>query len=73
MTELEMETRLKSQYPDADVAVIDSNGSGSYFEVRISKDSFSEMSRVERHQAVMAVFDNELKSGEVHALTIKFL
>jgi stress-induced morphogen len=29
------------------------------------------MSRIQMHQAVMKVFDPELKTGEVHALSIR--
>jgi len=73
MTESEMETRLKSKYPSAEVAVIDMTGNKDNFEVRISATAFVELSRVERTQSVMATFNDELKSGEVHALSIRFL
>jgi len=71
MTEEQMESRLKEIYPSCSVAVVDLTGGGSNFEIRISEASLAELSRVKRHQAIMAVFKNELDSGEVHALAVK--
>lgn len=73
MTPAEMETRLCQTYPNAQVAVIDLTGSENHYEVRISARELSSLSRIEQHQAVMSVFNEELKSGEVHALSIKIL
>ena len=73
MTTFQVEERLKQAFPDGHYVVNDLNGGGSNFEVRIASGAFTGMSRVQRHQAVMGVFDEELKSGEVHALTIKTL
>ena len=71
MTESDMEQRLKHIYPDCQVAVVDMTGNQSNFEVRISSAQLQKLSRVDQHKAVMKVFDDELKSGEVHALAIK--
>ena len=73
MLEQELENRLKQAFPGADVMVSDMTGGGSNFEVRIIAPQFQDMNRVREHQQVMAVFDAELKSGELHALSIKSL
>lgn len=73
MTDIEMEKRLRKVYPTAHVAVVDLTGGGNHYEVRISSQEMENLSRMEQHQAIMSVFDNELKSGEVHALAIKVL
>ena len=73
MTMEEMESRLKQKYPDCDVVVNDLTGSGDHFEVRISSQAFKGLSRILQHKAVMGVFDKELKSGEVHALSVRTL
>jgi stress-induced morphogen len=39
--------------------------------VKIESTAFAGMSRIEQQRQVMAVFDAELKTGEVHALMIK--
>ncbi len=68
-----MEQRLRQAYPDADVVVIDLTGTQDHYEVRIASGQFAGQSRIAQHKAVMKVFDDELKTGEVHALTIKTL
>lgn len=73
MLEKDVENRLKQAFPGSDVMVADMTGGGSNFEVRIIAPQFVELSRVKQHQAVMQVFDQELKSGELHALSIKSL
>ena len=73
MTCQQMEDRIKDRYPNCEVAVIDMTGSQNHFEVRISEPSFAGQSRIQQHKAIMDVFDIELKSGEVHALSIKTL
>jgi len=72
MTHTEMENTLKKQYPKAELAVIDVTGSGSNFEVRMSNSAFdSSLSRIDKHKSIMGLFDEQLKSGEIHALSIK--
>ncbi len=73
MTPLEMEEQLRQAYPSAQVAVIDLTGTENHYEVRISTPQLNTMNRIAQHQAIMSVFDKELKSGEIHALTIKVL
>lgn len=71
MTSESMKDRLTAAYPDAHVEVFDLNGQGSYWEVTIESSAFKGLNRVQQHQAVMGVFAPELKTGEVHALSIK--
>ena len=71
MTPEEIKNRLQEAYPDGYVDVTDLTGTHDHYSVYISSKVFNGMSRIQRHQHVMTVFDNELKSGEVHALTIK--
>ncbi len=47
------------------------DGTGeTHFRVRIVSAAFAGMSRIERHRAVNALLDNELKAG-VHALAVE--
>lgn len=71
MQTTEMEQRLKEAFPDAEIDIVDMTGAGSNMAVRISTSAFQGLNRVKQHQAVMAVFQEELKSGELHALTIQ--
>jgi acid stress-induced BolA-like protein IbaG/YrbA len=60
-------------FKDCEAAVIDMTGTGSNFELRLTTPDLADMSRVERHQTIMALFKEELSSGEIHALTIKYI
>ncbi len=73
MNPLQMEQRLRNQFPDADILVEDLTGTQNHFEVRMASQVFFGKSRIECQRTVMDVFADELKSGEVHALTIKTL
>lgn len=46
-------------------------GDGSKFEARVVSDKFEGLSTLHRHKMVYAVLDEHIKSGAIHALTIK--
>lgn len=66
-----MKKRLETAFPQAVVDVVDLTGTEDHYEVFVKSSQFEGMSRIEQHQTVMKVFDKELKSGEVHALSIR--
>ena len=71
MTPVQMKERLQSAYPDGQIEVVDLTGTQDHWQVTIESQTFKGMSRLQQQRHVMAVFDAELKTGEVHALTIK--
>lgn len=71
MTPQEVKERLEQTYPESHVDVTDLTGTHDHYSVYIASAQFKGMSRIQRHKHVMSAFDEELKSGEVHALTIK--
>ena len=71
MTTEQMKQKLEQAYPDGRVEVIDLTGSQDHYQVFVESQAFAGLNRIKIHQAVMAVFDAGIKSGEVHALTIK--
>jgi len=46
-------------------------GDGGKFEARVVSDSFDGLSTLKRHKMVYAVLDEHIKSGAIHALSIK--
>ena len=46
-------------------------GSESKYEVQIVSDVFDGKSLIQRHKIIYALLDNYIKTGEIHALTIK--
>ena len=71
LTPEQVKQRLVDTYPESFVDVTDLTGTHDHYSVYIASDVFKGMSRIQRHKHVMAAFDSELKSGEVHALTIR--
>jgi stress-induced morphogen len=67
----EMKVRLESFFPAAQVEVRDLTGTEDHYEVFVRSTVFAGLSRMEQHQKVMAAFAAELKTGEVHALSIR--
>jgi stress-induced morphogen len=71
MTPEQMKLRLQENYPDGTVEVFDLTGTQDHYEVYVESGAFSGKTRIQQHQHVMACFGPELKTGEVHALSIK--
>lgn len=71
MTPQEVKIRLEQTYPESYVDVTDLTGTHDHYSVYVASQVFTGMSRIQRHKHVMEAFAAELKSGEVHALTIK--
>ena len=71
MTQAEIFLRLKEAYPDGKIEVFDLTGTADHWEVLVESGKFQGLNRIQQHQQVMSVFGPELKTGEVHALSIK--
>lgn len=67
----EIKAKLQSVYADGEIHVTDLTGTNDHYQVSISSKTFTGMTRIQCHKHVMDIFADELKSGEVHALTIK--
>ena len=67
----QIKTRLIANFPDAEVTVIDLTGTQDHWQVQIATKFFQGLSRIQQHKSVMKVFDPELATGEVHALSLK--
>lgn len=59
---------IGGRFPDADITV--DGGDGKYTAVIVC-GRFAGLSTVKRHQMVYAAVDGEIKSGALHALSIK--
>lgn len=64
----EIEALLKDKLGLAEVHV---RSEGSHYTVIAVSDSFSEMSRVKRQQAVYAPLQDKIADGTMHAISIK--
>ena len=71
MTIAAIKERLLKTYTGSEVQVSDLTGTSDHISVTIISDMFKGVSRIQRQRMVMDVFAEELKTGEVHALTIQ--
>lgn len=71
MNTAQMKQRLEDNYPDSKIEVFDLTGTQDHWEVSIESSQFAGLTRIQQHQQVMGCFGPELKTGEVHALSIK--
>ena len=56
-----------------DESIISVSGSDAKYTVEITSDLFLGKSTIDRHKIIYALLDEYIKSGEIHALTIKAL
>lgn len=71
MTADQIKTRILEAFQGAQVQVTDLTGTQDHYEVMILAQDFKGLTRITRHRKVMSIFDPELKTGELHAFTIK--
>ncbi len=67
----QIKARLVQTYGSVKIEVFDLTGTQDQYQVYVESEKFKGLTRMQQHRAVMDVFDPELKSGEVHALTIR--
>ena len=60
--------RVRTEYPDS---IIEIAGADCNFELHIVSEGFADQGLLQRQKGVLALFKDELKSGALHALTIK--
>lgn len=71
MTTDQIKQRILDIFTDGYVEVTDLTGTSDHIQVLVVSNKFSGQSRIQRQRMVMDVFQPELKTGEVHALTIR--
>ena len=54
-----------------DESIISVSGSEAKYTVEIASDMFLGKNTIEKHKIIYALLDEYIKSGEIHALTIK--
>ena len=65
-----IEALLAEHFPDAH---IEAESEGSHLSLVVVSEVFSGLSRVKKQQKVLAVLNEKISSGEVHAVNIKTL
>jgi stress-induced morphogen len=66
----ELEQRIATALPGAEVSVHDLTGGGDHFRAEVVSERFEGLSRIEAHKLVYNVFGPEV-GGPIHALSLK--
>lgn len=71
MTTEQIKQRILDIFTDGYVEVTDLTGTSDHIQILVVSKQFDGQNRIQRQRMVMDVFQPELKTGEVHALTIR--
>ena len=66
----ELKQRIEAAIPGARAEVRDLTGGGDHFRATVIAPNFAELSRIEQHRRVYAVFGAEI-GGPIHALSLE--
>ena len=70
MPAAELETRLRTAFPDAEITITDLSGDGDHYKARIVSSQFTGLPRVRQHQLVNRALADVL-GGALHALALE--
>lgn len=66
----EIENKIKEKIKTSHLEVVDLRG-GDHIQVIVVSPDFENKSLVEQHKIVYEILENEMKTNEIHALTLK--
>jgi stress-induced morphogen len=69
MASSEIETLIRSAFPDAEVTITDLAGDGDHYAAHVVSSAFSGKTRIQRHKLVYAAL-GERMGNELHALQL---
>lgn len=71
MLNYEVKDRIESGIEGSECLVNEFSGGTDHYSVVVISDAFEGKASLKRHRMVMELFQSEVSTGEVHALTIK--
>ena len=66
----DLKTRIEAAIPGARADVLDLTGGGDHFRATVIAPEFADLSRIEQHRRVYAVFGPDI-GGPIHALSLE--
>ncbi len=70
MEEKEVQELLEKDFPDSQIAIVDTRGSGDHFEIMVVSDDFDGVSLIDRHRMIHSALGDNLGAA-IHAVEIK--
>ena len=71
MTQSDIQSRIQEKFPNSHVEVKDLTGTADHYQVLIMAPQFSGKSMIDQHRMVKALFEADIASGDLHALSLK--
>lgn len=71
MNKDEVRARILGGFPNAEVLVNEFSGGNDHYAVLVVSEAFAGKKLLARHRSVLDLFQAEIATGEVHALTMK--
>lgn len=71
MNKEQVKARILEGFPDAEVVVNEFSGGNDHYAVLVISEGFAGKKLLARHRSVLDLFQAEIGTGEVHALTMK--
>ena len=71
ITQKEIQKRIQETLTGAEVQVNDLTGTSDHYQVMVVSPQFEGKSMIDQHRMVKAIFDKDIASGELHALSLK--
>lgn len=71
MTVADVQKTIEEKLPGATALVKDLTGTQDHYQVTVISQLFEGKKMIDQHRLVKAIFDPDIQSGEVHALSIK--
>lgn len=71
MTPDQLKARIQTLAPGTEAEIVDLTGTQDHYQAVIVSSAFEGKMMIEQHRMVYKLFQAEVDSGEVHALTLK--
>lgn len=71
MNKEQVKERILEGIPDAEIVVNEFSGGNDHYAVLIVSSVFAGKKLLARHRLILDLFQHEISTGEVHALTMK--
>ncbi len=71
MTQQDIQIKIETSFPETMARVIDLTGTQDHYQATIISPAFKGKLMIEQHRMIYGIFQKEIDSGELHALTLK--
>lgn len=71
ITQTDIQKKIEAALLGAHVRVYDLTGTSDHYQVTVVSQQFEGKTMIDQHRLVKTIFDKDIASGELHALSLK--